>query len=308
MRYDTGFNIRYETDQPVPIADIIASLQGVEIALKEAAAFLPRVLPGIQVEHIDVRVREIAQASPLREMFLVAMIVAFQKDLETEVPNAIASFIGLTVPDSFDTLVTVVVLTIMFYGVGAIKTMVFGSPDGPARPQLGKLITELSCLTGISEEKLRQRLDDRYGEKKPWKRLKEAVQLVFQPSKRQSSVPVQINDRLIEREVVRDIPVDWEIAKAEENEPFRSFEDVLLDIHAQDKDHAGKGWAALIANIADRRVPLKLMTGVSAADLWGRDSVRGDVTVLYGRVADGMVPKAIHLHRLSDATASAADD
>jgi hypothetical protein len=45
-------------------------------------------------------------------------------------------------------------------------------------------------------------------------------------------------------------------------------------------------------------VKLKLMAGVSAADLWNRDTLRGDVTVIYDRVGTATVPKAVHLHRI----------
>jgi hypothetical protein len=307
MRYETGFAIRYETENPVPISDIIASLQGVEAALRETAAFIPRLLPGISVQHLDIKVREIAQASPLREMFLVAMIVAFQKDLVEEVPNAIQSLTGLPVPDSMDTLVTVVTLTIMFYGVGALRTLVFGTPSGPAEHQFDRLVAEVAHLAGLSEEQVRDLLDERYGEKKHWRRLRDAVGNFFRPSKRQDSASIEVNTRILDHNVVKEVPADFVVENAEETSPFRSFENVRLEIHAQDKDHGGKGWAAVIPTIADRRIPLKLMLGLQASEIWGHDEVRGDVTVIYDRVADGMVPKAIHLHKLAAGGLAASD-
>ena len=298
IRYDTTFAIRYETVDAVPIADIIASLQGVELALRETAALLPSFFPGMGVEKVEIAVREIAQASPLREMFFVAMVVTYQKGLEDEVPNAISQMTGAPIPDSLDTIVTFLTLTILFYGIGAIKTLVLQATEGPAKRQLDRLIAETANLTGISEEDVRRKLDARYADKRTWKRLQDAVIGVFRPSKNQSSVAVDINGQTLPHEVMRDIPADYIIEHAEEHAPSRNFENVPLEIHAQDKDHGGKGWAAVIPNLADRRIPLKLMTGVPAADLWGTDRIRGDVTVIYERVADGMRPKAIHLHEI----------
>jgi len=281
----------------VPIADIIASLQGMETALSEMAALLPSFVRGLDVTSMQIKVSEVAQASPLREMFFVAMLVTYQKGLEDEVPNAITHLTGQPIPDSLDTIVTFITLTLLFYGVGAIKTLVLGRPDGPAERQMNNLVAELATLTGLSEEDVRQRFDSRYSEKKAWRRLRTAVKNVFQPSKRQDSAAIQFNGVPIDEATVRDIPADYIIDNAEEHAPSRYFENVALEIHAQDKDHAGKGWAAIIPTVADRRIPLKLMMGIEASSLWGADVVRGDVTVIYDRVADGMIPKAIHLHR-----------
>lgn len=268
-----------------------------DLALREMAALVPSFLPGVDVTNIEIKVSEIAQASPLREMFFVALLVTYQKGLEDEVPDAITAVTGYLIPESMDTLVTFITLTALFYGVGAIKTLVLGRPEGEAIRLLDRLIAELAQMTGLTGEQVRQRFDDRYREKKPWRRLRTAVKGVFQPSKRQDSAAIQFNGQVLQRDVVRDIPADFIVDHAEEHAPTRYFKEVSLEIHAQDKDHGGKGWAAIIPTVADRRIPLRLMTGVEAKDLWGADTVKGDVTVIYDRVADGIVPKAIHLHR-----------
>ena len=48
---------------------------------------LPAFIDGLSVEKLEIKVREIAQESPLREVFAAALLVAFQKQLEAEVPN-----------------------------------------------------------------------------------------------------------------------------------------------------------------------------------------------------------------------------
>jgi hypothetical protein len=145
--------VKYLTDQDVPIRNIIERLLGAEDVLTEAASFLPRVLPSVDVEHLEIKVREIAQQSPLRELFLVSLIIAFQKDLEAEVPNMITSVTGYPIPAQFDTIVTVIALIIVFYGVGAIKDVVIGGADeGPSQRQLNGLISELAQLSGTSKK------------------------------------------------------------------------------------------------------------------------------------------------------------
>jgi hypothetical protein len=78
LLHNTDFRVRYLTDDPVPIRDIIASLQGAESAIREAGRLLPLIVDGVKVEKVEIRVREVAQESPLRELFAIGIFVAFQ--------------------------------------------------------------------------------------------------------------------------------------------------------------------------------------------------------------------------------------
>ena len=40
------------------------------------------------------------------------------------------------------------------------------------------------------------------------------------------------------------------------------------------------------------------MEDVSAADLWGKDIITGDISVIYDKVGAEMVPKELHLHNV----------
>ena len=80
MRHDTDFAVRYVTEKPVPVRDIIESLRGIETVLNETGKLLPKFVDGLIVEGLEIKVREIAQESPLREIFLLTLIVAFQED------------------------------------------------------------------------------------------------------------------------------------------------------------------------------------------------------------------------------------
>jgi len=300
MRVDTDFMVRYRVDEPVPIKDIIESLQGIEVVLRETALFLPRILPGLQVEHTEIKVRQIAQESPLRELFVLSLFLAFQKDLEAEVPPMIESLIHHQIPHSMDTMVTLLALIIVFYGVGAIKDLVVGgADDGPSQRKLAALITEVAQISGTSEKIIRDKLNERYGDKTAWKKLTNATARFFRVSKRQDSAALDVNDRAIEQDVVRDIPADYLFDDAKSDEASRTYYDVNLELHAQDKDHKGQGWAAIIPGITENRVKLKLMPDIEAGDLWGLDHVRGDVTVLFDRIGAGLVARSIQLHKIT---------
>jgi|CXWL01.1.fsa_nt_gi hypothetical protein len=299
MQHTTQFSVRYLTDDPVPIRDIISSLQAVETAIHEMARLLPAFIDGLQVEKLEIKVREIAQESPLREAFAIALFVAFQKSLEAEVPDLITDATGVLIPDRFDTVITVVALIVIFYGAGALKDLVSGNgADGAAKAQLNGLVTELAGDIGRSEDYIRKVLTDRYAEKTLWRRLANTASRFFAPSKQQNSSPIEVNGRHFPQEVVRDVPADFLVEDAADERPTRSFTNVVLELHAQDRDHAGSGWAAVVGGVSEKRLKMKLMDGVSATDLWGNDKVRGDVSVVYEKIGAGLIPKEIHLHRV----------
>lgn len=303
MQHTTDFSVRYLTDGPVSIRDIIESLQGTDTVLHEMSRLLPSFIDGLQVEKLEIKVREVAQQSPLRELFIVALFLAFQKQLEEEVPNLITDATGIIIPDRFDTIVTVVALIVVFYGIGAVKDLVTGNgKSGAAESQLSSLISELSLATGKTEAAIRDVLSARYGEKTMWRKLANATSRFFAPSKRQDSAPVEVNNRRFDREVIQEVPADYLVEDASESFVSRNFANARLELHAQDKDHAGRGWAAVIKEVSDSRLRLKLMEDVSAEDIWGHDIVNGDVTVIYNRIGSDNVPKEIHLNRVNGLT------
>ena len=300
MQHTTNFSVRYLTDGPVPIRDIIESLQGTDTVLHEMSRLLPSFVDGLQVEKLEIKVREVAQQSPLREVFLVALFVAFQKQLEEKVPNLITDASGIIIPDRFDTVVTVVALIVVFYGIGAVKDLVAGNGQaGAAEKQLSGLISELSLATGKPETAIREILAKRYGEKTMWRRLANATSRFFAPSKRQDSAPVEVNNRRFDREVIQEVPAEYLVEDASETHISRNFPNVRLELHAQDRDHSGRGWAAVIKGITDNRLRLKLMENVSAEEIWGHDVVNGDVTVIYERMGTENVPREVHLNRVN---------
>jgi hypothetical protein len=299
MRHDTTFSVRYLTDDPVAIRDIIESLQGVETILGEMANMLPQFVDGLLVQKIEVRVRELAQESPLRELFLVALFLAFQQDLEREVTGNIESLTGYDIPSNLDTIVTVLALILVFYGVAAIKDLVVGKvAAGPSERMLEGLIGELAIDTGKSAEYIRERLDARYGDKTLWKRIANATSRFFGPSKRQHSAPIEVNQRPIDHETVQDVPAQYLVDRESDDRPTRPFSNVALELHAQDKDNAGKGWAAVPRGITDQRLRLKLMPEVTPSEVWGHNIVHGDITIVYERIGLDMVPKIIQLDRV----------
>lgn len=284
-----------------PVAEIVESLLGIQTLIEEGSNNLSFFIDGLKVESVHVGVRSISQESPLRELFVVGLFLAFQDDLEKEVPPMIEHLTGLNIPDSFNTIVTLAFLICAFYGAGYIKDLVSESiKDSPARRKLNGLIAEMAKLTGRSEDEINSFLDKRY---KPTSRLKllaKATVGFFRPSKSQSNVAIEVGTRTLPPQVIRDVPPEFIFEEALDATRSKSFRGLELELHAKDIDREKSGWAAVARDISDKRLKVKLLDGVTPTDLWGKSKIIGSGMIQYKRVGVDMVPSEIHLTEVRD--------
>lgn len=291
--------ITYNTRGVTPIADVIGALQAADVAIEDAISILPSVIDGLHIERSQINVRSLSQESPLRELFALTLIVAFQDDLKTEIPPLIEDLFKVNIPDSFDSLVTVVTMIVLFYGAAFLKDVaVKAAEDGALRQQVKNLMAQLAANTGKSEEEIRKIFDAKYGKPTTVKRLTKAVQKFFVPSQREGSIPIIFDRNQISSEVIREIPYPEEFTAKEDFERYQSHNDVVLDVHAQDKDKSSSGWAAVPNGISKNRLRMRLIEPVTVGDIWNKDSVKGDITIVSKLTADGYVPSEIHLIRV----------
>jgi hypothetical protein len=299
MRVDIPFEVKYLTEGPVPIQDIIDGLISAKILIEEGGYNLAGIVPGLQVEQVQVNVSSISQESPLRELLLVAFFVAEQQNLEKEVPALVELLTGTPVPENFKTLVTLSVLAALFYGAGYVKDMVLAATANSAiKRQLEAIIKDLANRTGQTEDYVRRFLDEHYKPKPKIKLLAAAVVQFFRPSKAQSNAPILVNGHEINKDTVSDLPATYSYEEVLDAEYSRPFQRIELELHAQDKDREAQGWAAIPRGITDKRLRMRLVDGVVPSELWGRDLVRGDIIIKFKRVGTDMVPTEIHLTRV----------
>jgi len=299
MRVDLPFAVEYGTPAVVPIEEIIDSLISVRGLIEEGGANLPYFIDGISVDQVQVYVRSISQESPLKELLLVSFLLAFQKDLEKEVPEMIQQFTGAHVPEQFHTLVTIGVMVVLFYGAAYVKDVVSSlHQNSSVKKQLSSLIAELSVMTGKTEDEIRKFLDDRYKAKGRAKTLASMAVAFFRPSKSQSNAPVKIGGRDIGSDVVKDVPAEYAYEEALAVETSREHRGVELELHAQDRDRDRTGWAAVPRGISDKRLKMRLVDGVSPTEIWGKNHIRGDIVVKYKRTGVDVIPTEIHLSRI----------
>lgn len=292
------FGLTYETSQATPISEVIAALRATELAIGEGIALLPSLVDGLEISSDSVHVRMLSQQSPLRELFCVALVIAFQDRLGKVVPPMTESLLGIDVPQEYESVLTICVMVVIFYGCGFVKDALAAKiEDTQLRRILDGLIEEMASVTGKPAGDIRKILNARYSKPKLVKRLIEITRGVFRPSQIDSSAPVRFDRRLVSEEVVREVPL-LPTGKDPAFNRYEPMNDVVLDIHAQDRDREASGWAAVPQGVSDRRLKLKLQPPITTAELWGKDRVTADVVLVSKLTATGFSPSEIHLTRV----------
>jgi hypothetical protein len=300
MQIDVPFSVEYQTEAAVPIDDVIDSLLSIRAVLRDSAELLPSVIPGLEFQGIEIHVSRISQQSPLRELFVATLIVAFQDDLEREVPPLVEQLIHHQIPDGFRTIVTVVAMMLVFYGINFVLDAVTGkAKDGPSKRRLSALVAETAKATGRSEDDVLRTIKQKYDKQGKLHKLARDAIRFFKPSKTQNNAPILVGDRHIERELVVEAPQNFLFEDALKSEVYEEVKGAELDLRAQDRDRDSQGWKAIIKGVTPSRVNMKLVDDVTPDQLWQRDSIRGDVVIVYRRSAGTLVPREIHLTRIT---------
>lgn len=288
--------ITYETTGTTPVSDIIEALQATDDLVREAAALMPSLIDGLRVNKSSLNVRMLSQESPLRELFIVALFIAFQDDLEAEVPPMLENLFDVTVSDDYDTIVTVAFLAIVFYGVGmaidAAKKMVSASAPREKYHELAEL---LARQTGKTPDDVERIIRAHFEKPSAARRLMSQAKRVFLPSQRDRNAPIVVDRARVPSDVVREVPYSQSVEKTSDFDRYTPYSGIELEIHAMDRDKAMTGWAAVAPAISEKRLKVRVMDPVTPSDLWGKDRIIADVVAVSKLTADGYTPFEIQI-------------
>jgi hypothetical protein len=289
-------SITYETEGITPVGDVIEALKALDALTKDAVSVLPSLIDGLRVEKCSLNVRSLTQESPLRELFFISLFFAFQEDLENEVPAMIEDLFKVTVSDNYDTIVTVAVLAIAFYGAGiAIDAVKKTFTDSLPRTQFEDLIQVLAAETGKPAKDIRDIIQARFGKPASAKRLAGAAKSLFLPSQKDGNAPVLFDRKRVSSETIREIPYPGDSDQKTDFDRYQPHQSIKLELHAQDRDRAATGWAAIAGEISDQRLKVRVMEPVEPAELWGVDEIVADIVVVSKLTSDGYVPAEIQI-------------
>lgn len=300
MEIRVPHEIVYQTPASVSIPDAVEALLGAERVLLDIGPTLESLFPGLEV-NTKLYLKELSEGS-LKEVIWAALFIAFQKDLEKEVPPFVDSLLGTEFAGKYDTLITVMFCLLLFYGADYIYRQVSKTPGNAViKEKLDGVITDVSREFNLSETKVRDVLKERYDNPPRVKLLAKAVIRVFTPSKKQNNAEMTIGDWRIEPRLIAEVPSDAQILEAEDPDSTMPVENVRIELHAQDLDRAKVGWAAVIPELSENRLRMKIFPPIKPEDIYTKQEVYGDVVLVSRPVETGkMEPYMFHLVRLRE--------
>ena len=304
MEVTLWHGIEYEVTEPVAVDDLSKSLEANAKLLRHAGDLLTEVFPALSMEAKRISVVRLSQESPLSELFAYAVVLAYQKELEAEVPQLIEHLTGVHVADSYDTIVTVIVALIAVHGIGKAFDALFPGKEKKALDQSKEsLLKRAAALTGATAERIQGALMVLFTGRQH-RGLVLASQRAFAPTRGHSraSIRERSGETLIGSDAVSlaqsaaGIPYE---GNPEEEVPKTASEfhqGVRIILHAMDKDRKRSGWAGHIPSISDDRIPMVLEKKLRPDSLFGKGEITGDILLTREEDENGdMQPKELLL-------------
>lgn len=294
-------SIIYDTEDITPVEDVIVALQAADAVAKDVVSLLPSLINGLKIEKSSLNVRSLTQESPLREYFLLALIVAFQDDLKGEVPPLLEDLFKISVSDKYDTLVTVVFMIVVFYGAGmAIDAIKKAFSRSLPKSKFDELVQLLALETGRSASDIRAIIEARFEKPAAAMRLVTQSKRFFLPSQKSRNASVRFDRDTVPPETIREIPYVGEGDEKQDFSRYKPHHAVDLVLHAQDRDKAATGWAAVAPKITSERLKVRVIEPVQPSDLWQKENVTADIVIVEKLTANGYVPTEMQITRLID--------
>lgn len=263
------YAIKYTTEHPVPIDEIIESLRGLEKLLKRTPAFLEKAYDGIHVLETNVYVDKIESGS-LLQSFVVEYIFNGPENYEEakKLATKIAKESG-----TVRTVVAVGVGAVLMYG--AMQMLPAGQPTNHVEAYNSVILNAGNDinLTGEDVQSVLDKVSDK-------KSLARETAAVVRPAKGDDAATIEIAglpDLTIPADVISDIPGEYEPPVPQERKV--AYENVTLFIAASDKDKSSTGWAGSAHGISSARKPFVLNESVDPAEVHGRTKIKADISV-----------------------------
>lgn len=290
--FEASYRVYYNTKDPVPIKEIISSLQGLEGLLQWVPQALTN-LTGIEIDGSQFLVQTIKSGS-LVDDFLLKF---FFKDKESF--EAFAQKLGEN-KKMRAAVIAAIVAGAVGYGLHWAATA--SKQPTPSITATNSVIIQngagvLNISPEVFQEKLLSALSDR-------KAVAASAIKVVSPARSDPTSTIRFGTQEDAATTGLEIPASA-IAEAptkltlEPNERIEKYTSAVLQLRAMNLDSKTSGWAGKLAN-REERLPIELDPNVSASEIFGRDSVIVDADLVFtesGRSRE-LKPKRIYVRRV----------
>lgn len=286
--FELRYSVKYNTKNPVPIDEVIASLQSLSIMLKDTYHIVEDLV------HVDLYGQKIYIEKIETGSLINDIVLLFQGDKDT-----ISKIIKWFEEHKMKSL-----LVGMIAGAVVLKGyQVLTSPNVNAAAgstvinNSGVLV--INTNDNVSKETQEQvnKAIEKNIEKQNYKTFASTVLDFISPirSEPEATISMSSNGNVVAEVptgVVSSIPTVFE---AKKNQRFEKVSNVKVDFRAIDLDSRKRGWGGTITGIVDKRVSIVLDPTLDPIELNGKTSVIADVEIerTFQKTANQMMPTKI---------------
>lgn len=299
--------LEYPDNHGITLSEIAATLVAQEKLIPIAIEILEKIYPGLHVQNVKINF-DYARYGSLQENLFVAILIVYQKDLDKAVPELIEKLTGLHVPDDYKTLVSVLTVILLYFGVKTLtEKLTNKKQDKKLEPPTisGDYNTYINLASGtlnVSPEQVDQAVNATVTPKRRGVVARSAIDL-FRPAKRGAPGRIVVPGLPeISKETVADFPDAAALADLEDDTEVEPYANATLEIRATDMDKADTGWAGRLSagGMSTKRLTVKLSPTVDREALAKRRVSKVEALLESRRVDDALKPLRIHVIRVLD--------
>lgn len=291
--FSADYKFLYNTREPVTAAALAESLAAIDALAAKAPAVLKTIVPRIGRIDAQLLVTHIAIGS-YDEHFLFRLVFGKGKVAERKL-EALRKKLKLDKMNPTQ-LAALLLSGVIIYGVWQ-----FSQSDKSASIHIENSFNSIGGKLNMSGEEIAAILDSAIRNKEDLRRqtvklirpagLSETGELTIAGEDIQLTLPPKALDV---------VPVSY--SKAEPNEPEELLVKVPAVIRALDLDRPGQGWAGILPEISERRLPVELAEGVNPLSITPGKITYLDVNLIHSVDHHGnKSPKRIVVERVYDA-------
>lgn len=299
--------VGYDFKDRISVSEAAKSILAQDRLFREALAVLQRVYPNLELQKIDVAVREVSHASPFRSVLVAYAVGVYSSEIGSDMPDILQTMTGgyVDVPDNVDALVSLIIVIMLICVLDKIRAKYF--PDASEQllaleKQRERLIEATANGAHVSQIAVTQSVEQVMS-KRPGTIERASLDLL-RPAKRHHAKALTVGHQRIESATIEALPSDAEMAMQEPQTQAEELERVIVRFRAHDLDKE-KRWAATIDEVSQERLPLHLAPYIQKDGLFQRKEVLADVLTTYVRDDKGEYNPTLYLlTRVYDADAA----
>lgn len=290
------------------VSDVAHSLLANEQIILNIGSILEKCFDGLTIEKINIEFRSATVNSPLKEALAAGILFTFQDTLKKEVPAMIEKISGQHIDEKYATVVTVIFLIIVIYGIEKAWDIFKNSKKGEAKQPIphqiitnyGTLVQAGGDMLGIPSAQLASAISRTFPPKRVPQLARTALAFI-QPAKREKGAFITGAGFSIDAATIEAAPSELDIAMDDDEETQTPLEKAEVAIHATDIDHNSSGWAGHLPGLWEKRLRMKLFPSIPPAELFGKEKITADIILVAKRQSDGgYIPYMIHVLRVYD--------